>query len=123
MSQNLVGFGSPDGLGSSCGCASRSVGMAGFGAGPDGLGDGPSGGTVASNLIKAAAPVALLTGVVAGVVASGVGYAAGGPVGKKLSGKSPVMVGAASGAIVGGIAAVLYVLQGFKSASKTSTGT
>lgn len=110
MSNNLIGFGSLEGLGGSCGCAGRRAGMAGFGAGPDGLGAGPDG--IGSTTSMSNAPVYTTLAVV-GVAAGTMGYFIGGAAGKRMSGKSPAYVGLVAGAFTGlatGLASAVLTL-------------
>lgn len=112
MQQNLIGFGSADGLGSSCGCSgSRRAGMAGFGAGPDGLGNSPMTG---ANVMALAIPSMLIAGGIAGTI----GYFLGGAIGRRNEGKNPSLVGAASGAALGGVLTIWQVAKTAMNSSK-----
>jgi len=106
MSNNLIGFGSLEGLSGSCGCSGRRAGMAGFGASPDGIGAGPDGigATLGMNGISFA-PLAIMA-----VIGGTVGYFAGGMTGRRLRGQSPVVAGLAAGAATGAIGFVLTSL-------------
>ena len=108
MQPNLIGFGSADGLGSSCGCSGmRRSGMAGFGAGPDGLGKDPTESMSFGSAVAMVAPAAIVSGLVVG----GVGYFAGGAIGKKLSDRPTWMTGAATGAALGALVLVVSAIR------------
>lgn len=91
MSNNLIGFGSADGLGG-CGCSGRSAGMAGVGASPDGLGAPAAGMGFPKELY---APLALYA-----VASTAGGYFAGKYIGRGMKNSGTATVAAVAGAAI-----------------------
>lgn len=113
MANTLVGFGSVDGLGSSCGCyGSRKAGMAGLGTGPDGLGAGPDGlGDAAGAAAAEITQAIIVRSLVIASVWSVTGYFIGGAIGRRAKNSSLVAVGAMSGAataLLSGVGFLIY---------------